>query len=127
MYKVENTIIKSVGIIVKFSKLASPPLPTTVMRPSASALARVPASVDKSPQLNTPLDNRGDITFDSNDIFTPAKFIYTPHRNQRQFNIFHHLFASNKSMHLLIKNLDWTKNLIELLKAHYNHIQNIKS
>ncbi len=103
MYNVENTIIKSVGIIVKFSKLASPPLPTTVMRPSASALARVPASVDKSPQLNTPLDNRGDITFDSNDIFTPAKFIYTPHTNQRQFNILHHLFASNKSMHLLIK------------------------
>jgi hypothetical protein len=25
--------------------------------------------------LKTPLDNRGDITFDSNDIFTPAHFI----------------------------------------------------
>jgi hypothetical protein len=96
------------------------------MRPSASALARVPASVDKSPQLNTPLDNRGDITFDSNDIFTPAKFIYTPQKSKKvqYFSPPLCLQQEHASSH---KNLDWTKNLIELLKAHYNHIQNLNN
>ncbi len=71
---------------MKFSKLALPPLPMTLMSPSASALARVPASVDKSPQLKTPLDNRGDITFDSNDIFTPAHSL--PKRKHQIVTIF---------------------------------------
>lgn len=59
--------------MVRLIRLWTPSFPATVINPSANARARVPASVDKSPQLNTPRDNLGDITFESKDIFTPAQ------------------------------------------------------
>jgi hypothetical protein len=67
-----TTTIKKVGIIEKLSKFFSPAQPVTVMSPSAIVLARVPASVERKPQLKTPRESRGDITFDNSDIFTPA-------------------------------------------------------
>ena len=72
---VPNTI-PSVGSIVKFKKLSIPPLPTTVIKTSATARAIVPASVERNPQLNIPLERRGDIILASNDISTPAQVIY---------------------------------------------------
>jgi hypothetical protein len=56
----------------KLSKFCSPAQPVMVMSTSAIVLARVPVSVDRNPQLNTPWDRRGDITFDRSDTFTPA-------------------------------------------------------
>lgn len=70
--------MKNVGIIVKLSRLPTPALPTTVINPSAKALASVPASVERRPQLKTPRDNREDITFERSDMFTPA-----PHTKMR--------------------------------------------
>lgn len=63
--------------MVRLIRLWTPSFPATVINPSAKARARVPASVDKSPQLKTPRDNLGDITFESKDMFTPAQ-IATP-------------------------------------------------
>lgn len=79
MYNVVKTTMKKVGIMVRLIRLWTPSFPATVINPSANARARVPASVDKSPQLNTPRDNLGDITFESKDIFTPAQ-IATPRK-----------------------------------------------
>lgn len=72
MYTVVNTTMKKVGIIVKLTRSATPALPAMVIIPSAKARASVPASVERSPQLNTPLDSLGDMAFDNSDMFTPV-------------------------------------------------------
>ena len=59
--------------MVTFTMKEVPKYPAKVMVPSATTLARVPASVDSKPLLYVPRVRRTDMTFDNNDKFTPIK------------------------------------------------------
>lgn len=63
--------ITSDGTKVKFNSLFIPQYPASVIVPSATTRASVPASVDSSPPLYVPRDNRDDMTLDRSDKFTP--------------------------------------------------------
>ena len=117
MYNVVKTTMKKVGIMVRLIRLCTPSFPATVINPSANARARVPASVDKSPQLNTPRDNLGDITFESKDIFTPAQ-IAKPSKICLvliSFSLFasHSLTAASQTSRSI-----YTQHLCQNIKSH---------
>lgn len=68
----EQIQMKSEGRRVTFKSLLIPQYPATVIVPSATTRARVPASVDSNPPLYVPFDSRDDITRDSSDRLTPT-------------------------------------------------------
>lgn len=73
----EHIQINSEGSRVAFKSLLTPPYPASVIAPSATTRARVPASVDSNPPLYVPLESRDDITRDRSDRLTPAKARFT--------------------------------------------------
>jgi len=60
------------GSRVMFRSFPTPRYPAAVMVQSATTLARVPASVERSPPLYVPRERRDDITLDRSERFTPA-------------------------------------------------------
>jgi len=61
------------GSRVMFRSFPTPRYPAAVMVQSATTLARVPASVERSPPLYVPRERRDDITLDRSERFTPSR------------------------------------------------------
>lgn len=68
---IEDTQMNSAGTSVAFNSLLSPKYPDSVMVPSATTLASVPASVESNPPLKVPRESLDDMTRESSDKFTP--------------------------------------------------------
>lgn len=72
MHAIDAAQITREGSRVTLRRLPMPRYPAAVMVQSATTLARVPASVERSPPLYVPLERRDDITLDRSERLTPA-------------------------------------------------------
>ena len=73
MHAIDAAQITREGSRVTLRRLPMPRYPAAVMVQSATTLARVPASVDRSPPLYVPRDRRDDITLDRRERLTPSR------------------------------------------------------
>jgi hypothetical protein len=67
----DATQITRDGRRVTLRSFSMPRLPAAVIVPSATTLAKVPASVERRPPLYVPRERRDDITLDRRERFTP--------------------------------------------------------